>query len=76
MHPSTGDELRRRTESKLLRYKQRYLYALPVTEESAPAKTAALKELDELVNGVVLLRIPDELAWMIFLEGQDIETIG
>jgi superkiller protein 3 len=49
---------------------------LPDTEESASAKTATLKELDELVNGVVLLRIPDELAWIIFLESQDFEIIG
>lgn len=76
MHPSTGDELRRQTESKLLRYKQRYLYALPDTEEGASAKISVLKELDELVNGIVLLRIPDELAWMIYLEGQDCEIIG
>jgi superkiller protein 3 len=76
MHPSTGDDLRRQTESKLIRYKQRYLHALPDSEESASAKTAVLKELDELVNGVVLLRIPDELAWMIFMEGQDCEVIG
>lgn len=73
MHPSTGDALRRQTESKLLRYKQRYLEALP---EGAAAKSAILRELDELVNGAVLLGIPDEFAWMIFLEAQDCETIG
>lgn len=76
MHPSTGDDLRRQTESKLIRYKQRYLYAIPDTEKSASAKTVALKELDELVNGVVLLGIPDELAWTIFLEGQDCDNIA
>jgi superkiller protein 3 len=73
MHPNTEDALRRQTESKLIRYKQRYLCALP---ESAAKKSAVLRELDELVNGAVLLGIPDDVAWTIYLEAQDCETIG
>ncbi len=33
-------------------------------------------ELEKLVSGTVLLRIPDELAWSTFIEGQDSETIS
>jgi superkiller protein 3 len=39
-------------------------------------KAGILKELDDLVNGAVILGIPDELAWMMFLEGKDLDTVG
>jgi superkiller protein 3 len=32
--------------------------------------------VDTLVNGAVLLGIPDELAWTIFIEGMDSASIG
>ncbi|OSX66640.1 hypothetical protein POSPLADRAFT_1131824, partial [Postia placenta MAD-698-R-SB12] len=70
-HPNTSDELRRTTESKLLRLKQRLLNALPAAQK---AKVAA--ELDELVSGMVLLGIRDELAWTLFIENKDAEHIG
>ncbi|KAJ6607768.1 superkiller protein 3 SKI3 [Mycena sp. CBHHK59/15] len=57
-HPHTSDELRRTTDAKLLRYQQRYLYALP-----------------HLVSGTITLGIPDELAWMLCLDGQDCSDI-
>lgn len=69
-HPNTSDELRRTTESKLLRLKQRLLNALPAAQK---AKVAA--ELDELVSGMVLLGIRDELAWTLFIENKDAEHI-
>lgn len=72
-HPSTSDELRRSTEAKLIRYKQKYFYALPTT---SPEKALLGEELDELVNGVVIIGVPDELSWSIFLEGKDSDTIG
>lgn len=75
-HPNTSDDLRRLTDSKLLRYKERHLHALPDTAEFSSEKATLLKELDELVNGVIVLRIPDELAWMIFLEAQDCDSVG
>lgn len=28
------------------------------------------------MNGAVVLGIPDELAWSIFIEGKDCDTIG
>lgn len=72
-HPNTSDELRRSTEAKLIMYKQEYFYALPTTSsEKAPLG----KELDELVDGVVIIGVPDELSWSIFLEGKDSDTIG
>jgi hypothetical protein len=33
-------------------------------------------EVDKLVSGAVLLRVPDELAWTTFIDGKDSETIG
>lgn len=71
-HPSTTDELRRTTESKLIRYTQAYLHALP----PSPTKQQVSSELDELVRGVIVLDIPDEFSWMIIIDGKDSETIG
>ncbi|KAG8213777.1 superkiller protein 3 [Butyriboletus roseoflavus] len=71
-HPNTSDELRRSTETKLIMYKQIYFYALPTTSsEKAPLG----KEVDELVEGVVIIGVPDEFSWSIFLEGKDSDTI-
>ena len=33
-------------------------------------------DVEKLVSGAVLLRVPDELAWSIFIDGKDSETIG
>lgn len=54
-------------------YKQKYFYALPTT---SPEKVGLGKELDELVSGVVIIGVPDEPSWSIFLEGKDTDTIG
>lgn len=54
-------------------YKQKYFYALPTTSSE---KVLIGKELDELVNGVVIIGVPDELSWSIFLEGKDCDAIG
>jgi hypothetical protein len=75
-HPGTSDELRRSTESKLLRHKQRYLFALPSTGEAATTKAELAADVADLVNGVVLLEIPDELAWTMHLESKDVDTLG
>lgn len=75
-HPDTPDDLRRETDTKLLKYKQRYLHALPDTREAQLVKQKLAKEVDDLVNGTVLLKIADELAWTIFLESQDCERSG
>ncbi|KAJ7755694.1 superkiller protein 3 [Mycena maculata] len=67
-HPSTPDDLRRATDAKLLRYKQRYMAALP---PGGDAKCAVSREVDALVDGTITLGIPDELAWMLCLDGQN-----
>lgn len=33
------------------------------------------KEIDELIRGVILLKIPDELAWTLYVEEQDCEAM-
>ncbi|KAK0207900.1 superkiller protein 3 [Desarmillaria ectypa] len=70
-HPNTSDELRRETETKLLKHKQQYLYALPSTSEQ---KKKVSQEVEDLINGAVILQLPDELAWFLFLERKDVET--
>ena len=74
-HPNTSDELRRETETKLLHLKQRHLFALPASGNSAD-KARLASELDELINGMVLLKIPDELAWTLLIESRDAAEIG
>jgi superkiller protein 3 len=75
-HPKSTDELRRTTESKLLRHKVNYLHALPPTDECHMRKRELGKEVDEMIRGVILLKIPDELAWTIYVDEQDCETMG
>ncbi|KAI0051258.1 TPR-like protein [Auriscalpium vulgare] len=72
-HPNTSDDLRRLVESKLLRHKRAYLQALPTSRSDLKQRLAA--EVQDLVNGMVLLQIPDELAWTIFIDSQDAETV-
>ena len=72
-HPSTSDELRRSTEAKLFRYRLKYLKALPVND---PKKEMTLKLVDEMMRGMVLLDIPDELVWTQFLESKNAGQLG
>ncbi|QRW08082.1 superkiller protein 3 [Ceratobasidium sp. AG-Ba] len=74
-HPNTTDDLRRTTESKLLRHRQRYLYALPITPEYASEKHAAYKVVEDMASGAVLLGIADELAWSCYMENLDVYDI-
>jgi superkiller protein 3 len=39
-------------------------------------KAQIATEIDTLVNGAVVLSIPDELPWTIFIEGTDSDSIG
>lgn len=75
-HPNTPDDLRRLTDSKLLRHKQQYLYSLPLKGDLAATKAKVASEVDSLVNGAVILQIPDELAWMLFIDGRDTDSVG
>ncbi|PPQ64992.1 hypothetical protein CVT26_015701, partial [Gymnopilus dilepis] len=70
-HPNTSDELRAEIESKQLRYKQRYLSSIPASKSSL--KSQVSKELDELVEGYILLKKADELAWKLYFESRDCE---
>ncbi|KAG8752591.1 Superkiller protein 3 [Ceratobasidium sp. 428] len=74
-HPNTSDELRRITESKLLRHRQRYLYALPTTPEYASEKHEAYKVVEDMASGAVLLGFADELAWSCYMENLDVYDI-
>lgn len=68
--------MRRETESKLLRYKQKLLYCLPNTKEFSAQKQELARSVEELVNGMVLLEVADELPWSIYIEGKDVDHIG
>lgn len=74
-HPNTSDDLRRSTESKLLQRKYQHLEAAPVTGVDSSLKQKLLKEVVELSSGAVLLGLPDELAWMFFIESKDAYNI-
>ncbi|KAI6044690.1 superkiller protein 3 [Pisolithus marmoratus] len=71
-HPKTSDELRRSVEAKIIRYKQQILHALPLSD---PDKSLVGMELAALVDGIVAIGIRNQLAWSIFLEGTDKETV-
>ncbi|KAF9267372.1 superkiller protein 3 SKI3 [Marasmius fiardii PR-910] len=75
-HSSTSDELRRKTDAKLLRYKLQYLHSLSSTDTTDGSKMKTANEVADLIKGTVLLKIPDELAWLLFLDGKDAETIA
>jgi len=44
--------------------------------DQAELKKTLAAEVQELVNGMVLLQIPDELAWLLFIDSRDCECIG
>ncbi|KAI0674837.1 TPR-like protein [Trametes maxima] len=71
IHPNTPDDLRRETESKLLQLKQRLLFALPTTPPHVETKTRLAAEVSEMTGGMVLLKIPNELAWSLYIESKD-----
>ncbi len=75
-HPNTSDDLRRETESKLLRMKQTHLFSIPADSKNKDKKARLAAEVEELINGIVLLKIPDELAWTLLTESKDAERIG
>jgi superkiller protein 3 len=39
-------------------------------------KAQIATEVEQLVHGAVLLGLPDELAWTIFIEGKNSDSIG
>ncbi len=49
---------------------------MPNNADWVTQKTQLGKEIDDLIDGIVLLNIPNEQAWMTFIEGNDCETLG
>ncbi|GJJ06168.1 hypothetical protein Clacol_000357 [Clathrus columnatus] len=74
-HPNTTDELRRSTEAKLLQQKLQLLVALPVVGDKLSLKKELLSQVQSLCNGMVLLAIPNELAWIFYMESMDVYDI-
>ncbi|KAG8887667.1 hypothetical protein FRB98_009229 [Tulasnella sp. 332] len=74
-HPYTSDDLRRTIESKLLRHLYDYLIGMPNSPDTKAAKVKQRKEVESMSNGVVLLSIPDLLAWTIHIESRDVELL-
>ncbi len=72
-HPKTTDERRRAVEAKLLQFKYRHLCALSTSD---PLKKVLASEVQSLIDGVVLLGIPDEQAWTLYLDGQNCDSTG
>lgn len=72
-HPGTSDDLRRSTEAKLFRYRLKYLRALSIQD---PKKKEVLHVVNEMIRGMVLLEIPDDLVWTEWLESKNAATIG
>ena len=75
-HPNTSDELRRETESKLFGHKQRLMSVIPSSGDFSERKGQVSEELEEMVNGIVLLGIPNEPVWKYYIEGQDVYSLG
>ncbi|EJD03262.1 TPR-like protein [Fomitiporia mediterranea MF3/22] len=74
-HPNTSDDLRRETEAKLLRYKHRHRCALGLNGPEGKLKAELGSEVQEMVDGIVLLNIPDEFAWSLYVEGKNVDKI-
>lgn len=74
-HPNASEDVRRAAEGKLLRYR------LELLESLAGSDNPSLREklwtaLDESIKGVVLLGIPDEVAWGLHFQWADSQSIG
>ncbi|KAF9497222.1 TPR-like protein [Pleurotus eryngii] len=73
-HPNASEDVRRAAEGKLLRYR------LELLESLAGSANPGLREkvwtaLDESIKGVVLLGIPDEVAWGLHFQWADSQSI-
>lgn len=75
-HPDTPDDLRRSMESRLLYFYYNYLVATPGVNSSSELKQSLRKQVDELVQGMVLIEVPEILAWTLFIDGFDCENLG
>ncbi|KAH6914120.1 superkiller protein 3 SKI3 [Coprinopsis sp. MPI-PUGE-AT-0042] len=73
-HPKASDELLLETEAKLLQYRKRFLFAVPSSD--SPLKSKLFKELEDLVNGAILLKRQDISTWSIYLDWQDYDDVA
>lgn len=63
--------MRRQYESKLLRHAYDTLLVSPLQE-----KEVRKDNVWRIAHGMVVLNLPDELAWTIFADWKDFEYIG
>lgn len=49
---------------------------IPSSGDSSKLKGQMSEELEEMVDGIVLLSIPNEPVWRYYIEGQDIYLLG
>ena len=49
---------------------------IPSSGEVSKRKGQVSEELEEMVNGIILLGIPNEPAWRYYIEGQDVYSLG
>jgi superkiller protein 3 len=71
-HPKTSDQQRRDTEAKLLERRKSRLWSTP---SETPDKSHLRDEVIDMVTGIVLLRIPNDLAWTLYFEMQNHDTL-
>jgi hypothetical protein len=50
--------------------------SIPSSGELSKRKGQVSEELEEMVNGIILLGIPNEPVWRYYIEGQDIYSLG
>lgn len=71
-HPRTSDTLRRTTEASLLNRKRERLWSLELND---PTKQQLYKEVADMVAGMVLIKIPNELAWSLYFDMTDVADL-
>jgi len=49
---------------------------IPSSGDSSKRKGQVSEELEEMVDGIVLLGIPNEPVWKYYIEGQDVYSLG
>jgi len=49
---------------------------IPSSGDSSKHKGQVSEELEEMVDGIVLLGIPNEPVWKYYIEGQDVYSLG
>ena len=50
--------------------------AIPSSGRVSERKSQVSEELEEMMNGIILLGIQNETVWRYYLEGQDVYSLG